>query len=246
MARKGADKVDGWLILDKPAGISSTAALGRARRALNAGQGGPCRHARSAGDRRAGARLRRGDQAAQHGDRDRQDLPLHRALGRARDTDDAEGQVTATSQIRSGAAEIEAGLAAFRGAIVQVPPDYSAVKLQGKPAYARRRAGEEVEIAPPRASGSTASSWSRRRTRTTPYLWCSAAKAPISGVWPATWPPRSAAAGMSRSSRRLAVGRFAEADAIALEKLEASGIVPPLWRICERSRPRWTTSRRWP
>jgi tRNA pseudouridine55 synthase len=62
------------------------------------------------------------------------------------DTLDAEGEVIATSDIRPTLSEIEAVLPQFTGPIEQVPPAYSALKIDGKPAYARARAGEDVEM----------------------------------------------------------------------------------------------------
>jgi tRNA pseudouridine55 synthase len=225
MARKGADKVDGWLILDKPAGISSTAALGRARRALNAGKAG---HAGTLDPLATGVLVLAFGEATKLISMVIETDKAYRFTvrwGEARDTDDAEGQVIATSPHRPQRAEIEAGLAAFRGPIVQVPPDYSAVKLQGKPAYARRRAGEAVEITPRQVR------IDRFELEDIPYpdhatfmVQCS------KGTYIRSLARDLAASlggcGHVTALRRLAVGRFAEADAIPLEKLEASGHSP--------------------
>ena len=64
--------------------------------------------------------------------------------GEARTTQDREGEVTATSDIRPSKDEIEAILPEFTGPIEQVPPAYSAIKVDGKRAYALARAGQEV------------------------------------------------------------------------------------------------------
>src|SRR5438045_8467534 len=69
-------------------------------------------------------------------------------FGEETDTLDAEGQVVATSDVRPVRREVEAVLAQFTGAIEQVPPAFSALKIGGKPAYARARAGEDVELKP--------------------------------------------------------------------------------------------------
>ena len=68
-------------------------------------------------------------------------------FGQATNTDDAEGEVIATSEARPTDADIEAALPAFRGQIEQVPPQFSAVKVDGERAYARARSGEESELA---------------------------------------------------------------------------------------------------
>ena len=69
------------------------------------------------------------------------------SFGAATATDDAEGEVVATSDVRPGRAAILAALPAFTGAIVQIPPAYSALKVDGARAYALARAGESVELA---------------------------------------------------------------------------------------------------
>jgi tRNA pseudouridine55 synthase len=68
-------------------------------------------------------------------------------LGAATNTDDAEGEVIATSDLRPSDAEIQAALPAFTGDIEQVPPQFSAVKVDGERAYTLARAGEEMELA---------------------------------------------------------------------------------------------------
>ncbi len=67
--------------------------------------------------------------------------------GEARDSDDAEGKITATSDNRPGKDEIEAALPRFTGDLIQVPPAYSAIKVQGERAYDLAREGTVVELA---------------------------------------------------------------------------------------------------
>ena len=69
-------------------------------------------------------------------------------FGLATATGDAEGEVTARSPHRPSDGEIEAAFAGFRGLIEQVPPAFSAIKVDGKRAYARARAGESVTLKP--------------------------------------------------------------------------------------------------
>jgi tRNA pseudouridine55 synthase len=69
-------------------------------------------------------------------------------FGEETDTLDLEGKVIATSDVRPERDEIETVIDFFTGAIEQVPPVYSALKVGGKAAYARARAGEEVELQP--------------------------------------------------------------------------------------------------
>ncbi|MDO9489944.1 MAG: tRNA pseudouridine(55) synthase TruB [Sphingomonadaceae bacterium] len=70
------------------------------------------------------------------------------AFGAATATDDAEGEIVATSDVRPDRAAILAALPGFTGPIVQTPPAYSALKIDGERAYALARAGEAVELAP--------------------------------------------------------------------------------------------------
>jgi tRNA pseudouridine55 synthase len=67
-------------------------------------------------------------------------------FGAVTSTLDAEGEVVATSEVRPALAEIEAILPRFTGPIEQVPPAFSALKIDGKRAYDRARAGEDVEL----------------------------------------------------------------------------------------------------
>ena len=112
-------------------------------------EGRPRRHARSAGHRRPADRARRGDQDRAVPDGRRQDLSLHHRLGRA-------PPPASTARARSPRpptcgptrAEVEAALPAFVGEIEQVPPAFSAVKVDGERAYDLAREGVEVELEP--------------------------------------------------------------------------------------------------
>ena len=73
-------------------------------------------------------------------------------FGQETDTLDAEGEVVATSDVRPTRDQIAAVLAQFTGEIEQIPPAYSALKVDGTPAYKRARAGEELELKPRRVT----------------------------------------------------------------------------------------------
>jgi len=146
MKRRGA-AIDGFLVLDKPVGIGSTPALGRARRALGAAKAG---HAGTLDPLASGVLVIAFGEATKLVSFVMDGAKRYRfgvRWGEARATDDAEGEVTATSAVRPTRAAIEAALPRFVGAIAQVPPAYSAIKLAGRPAYARARGGEAVELA---------------------------------------------------------------------------------------------------
>ena len=146
--RRKGDAVSGWICLDKPIDLTSTQAVGRVRRALGAQKAG---HAGTLDPLATGI------------------LPI--ALGEATKTVpflmdaakayrftvawgattsgfDREGAVIATSDVRPTRAAVEAALPAFLGEIEQVPPMFSAVKVDGERAYDLAREGVEVDLAP--------------------------------------------------------------------------------------------------
>jgi tRNA pseudouridine55 synthase len=146
--RRKGNPVNGWIVLDKRAGMTSTQAVGAVRRLYNAQKAG---HAGTLDPLATGI------------------LPL--ALGEATktvsfavdgekayrftvrwgvetDTDDAEGSVARTSDRRPTFADIEAVLPRYIGAIQQTPPQFSAIKIDGNRAYDLARDGEVVALEP--------------------------------------------------------------------------------------------------
>ena len=109
----------------------------------------------------------------------------------------------------------------FTGTIEQVPPRFSAVKIDGERAYDLARDGETVEIAPRAGRQSIGSNWSKCPIRIMPCWPPNAAKEPMSARWPAISAGRWARLGTFRRSRRSRVGPFGEGDMISLEQLEA-------------------------
>jgi tRNA pseudouridine55 synthase len=146
--RRKGDPVSGWVCLDKPEGLGSTQAVGRVKRAFNAQKAG---HAGTLDPLATGI------------------LPI--ALGEATktvpflmDADkayrftvawgvetasfDREGAVTGMSDVRPARADIEKALSTFVGEIDQVPPDFSAVKVDGQRAYDLAREGIRLDLEP--------------------------------------------------------------------------------------------------
>ena len=148
MARgKKGRVVSGWLIVDKPAGITSTAVVGKVKWALGAQKAG---HAGTLDPAATGVLAVALGEATKTVPYITDALKSYRfnvTLGSATNTDDAEGIVIATSDLRPSDAEIIAALTRFRGAIQQIPPQFSAVKVDGERAYALARAGEEMDLA---------------------------------------------------------------------------------------------------
>ena len=141
----------GWLIIDKPVGPGSTQIVSAVRRALR--EGGYPRvkvgHGGTLDPLASGVLpVALGEATKLSGrmlDADKQ-YEFTVAFGAETDTLDAEGQVVARSDRRPTPAEVEAALPMFTGTIDQVPPAFSALKVDGRRAYRRARAGEAVEM----------------------------------------------------------------------------------------------------
>ena len=174
--------LNGWIILDKPVGLGSTTAVSAVKRILREagepktkiGHGGTLDPLASGvlpialgeATKLAGRML---DAAKAY------EFTIR--FGGETDTLDAEGEVVAASDLRPTAEQVEAILPRFMGEIEQVPPAYSAVKIGGKAAYARARAGEDVDlksrkvtihsllVCHPRARGGSASLEEQRDSR---------------------------------------------------------------------------------
>ena len=143
--------MDGWLILDKPVGLGSTQAVSAVKRALRTGGYGKAKvgHGGTLDPLASGVLpIALGEATKITGrmlDADKAyDFTIR--FGDETSTLDAEGPVIATSDVRPTLAEVEAVLPRFTGTISQVPPVYSALKVDGQRAYDLARKGEEVEL----------------------------------------------------------------------------------------------------
>lgn len=147
MGRRNDRDISGWLVVDKPAGVTSTAVVNKVRWAFGAKKAG---HAGTLDPEATGVLAVALGEATKTVPYITDALKCYRfavRLGAATKTDDAEGEVIATSDLRPDDAAIAAALGAFRGEIMQVPPQFSAVKVEGERAYALARAGEEMDLA---------------------------------------------------------------------------------------------------
>ena len=145
--RKGRD-VSGWLVVNKPAGITSTAVVNKVKWAFEAKKAG---HAGTLDPAATGVLAVALGEATKTVPYITDALKCYRftvAFGASTTTDDAEGAVIATSALRPADGAIAQALAAFRGEIQQTPPQFSAVKIDGARAYDLAREGEVVDIAP--------------------------------------------------------------------------------------------------
>jgi tRNA pseudouridine55 synthase len=138
--------VNGWLLLDKPVGMTSTHAVSVAKRLFQAKRAG---HAGTLDPLASGClpiALGEATKTVPFVMDGRKTYQFTVRWGEERDTDDAEGRVAATSAVRPSAEDIRALIPRFSGTIEQVPPRFSAVKIEGERAYDLARDGEEVEL----------------------------------------------------------------------------------------------------
>jgi tRNA pseudouridine55 synthase len=138
--------VNGWLILDKPIGMTSTHAVSVAKRLYSARRAG---HAGTLDPLASGLlpiALGEATKTVPFVMDGRKIYQFTVRWGEERDTDDAEGRVDATSAARPSADDIRALLPRFSGTIAQVPPRFSAIKIDGERAYDLARDGEVVEL----------------------------------------------------------------------------------------------------
>jgi tRNA pseudouridine55 synthase len=140
--------VHGWVVLDKPVGMSSTHAVMLVKRLFQAKRAG---HAGTLDPLASGVlpiALGEATKTVPFVMEGRKVYRFTLRWGEERDTDDAEGRVTASSAERPSAATLAALLPRFVGQIAQVPPRFSAIKIDGERAYDLARDGEAVDIAP--------------------------------------------------------------------------------------------------
>lgn len=217
--RRKGQAISGWLIIDKPAGMTSTEVVNRARRILDAqkaGHGGTLDPLATGVLPLAFGEATKTVSYVMEGDKT---YRFTVRWGQATDTDDSEGKVVAEDPKRPAKEDIEALLPKFEGEIEQVPPAYSAIKVAGQRAYDLAREGETVELKP----------------RTVFIEWMELVDRPDEdhavfevGCGKGTY-MRSLARDFGKALschghvsalRRLAVGPFREEDAISLDYLE--------------------------
>ncbi len=141
----------GWIILDKPLGLGSTQAVSAVKRALREADEPKTKvgHGGTLDPLASGVLPIAIGEATKLAGRMLDSTKTYEftiSFGEETNTIDAEGDVIATSDVRPTLQQIEAILPHFTGAIEQVPPAFSALKIEGKPAYARARSGEAVDL----------------------------------------------------------------------------------------------------
>ena len=227
MGKRKGEKVDGWVILDKPVGLGSTPAVGKVRRlfgAQKAGHGGTLDPLASGVLPIALGEATKTVPFVMDG---RKEYRFTLAFGEARSTEDREGEVTATSDVRPGDAAIAAALGAFTGDIEQIPPAFSALKIDGKRAYDLARAGEAVEMKPRRVTIERLELTGRPDADHADFV-VACGKGTYIRSLGRDLALALGSVGHLSALRRTVAGPFREEAAISLPKLEALGHIPPL------------------
>ncbi len=226
MRRRRGRPLDGWLIIDKPAGMTSTDVVNRVRRSFDAQKAG---HGGTLDPLATGVLPIAFGAATKTVPYVMDGTKLYHftlRLGEARDTDDADGAVTATSAERPGNDAIEQALAAFRGTIMQVPPAYSAIKVAGERAYDMAREGR-APVLEPRPARIDRFDLIDRPDADTAIFAVQSGK----GVYMRSLARDLAAAcgtvGHVGALRRLRVGPFTESASISLDKCMRADDTPP-------------------
>ena len=145
--RSNKRRVDGWLLIDKPAGITSNAVVNNVKWAFSAKKAG---HAGTLDPEATGLlaiALGEATKTIPYVTSGMKAYTFIVRLGQATNTDDIEGQVIASSDLRPSNEEIISALLPFIGDIKQTPPQFSAVKVDGQRAYKLARDGEELDLA---------------------------------------------------------------------------------------------------
>ena len=221
MARKRRGKtVNGWIVVDKPSGITSTHAVNVTRNAFDAAKAG---HSGTLDPLATGIlpiALGEATKTIPFVVNTSKDYRFEIRWGEARDTDDCEGRVTATSETRPAQMEIEAALNGFRGTIEQVPPRFSAVKINGQRAYDLARENKPIELAP-REIWIAGFSLDRLVDTDRATFLVTRGKGAYMRALARDLALAVGTVGHVSALRRLRVGPFNEGDAISLDSLKA-------------------------
>jgi len=223
--RKKGDHVSGWVIVDKPVGPGSTNVVSMIRRIFNAQKAG---HAGTLDPLASGilpVALGEATKTVPFIIDATKGYRFTVTFGASTTTDDLEGEVTAVSDHIPAFAEVEAALRLFVGPVSQVPPAFSAIKVDGARAYDLARAGETVALKAREIIIHNTTLLSVEGKAATIEISCS------KGTYVRSLARDLALAlgtlGHVSALRRIAHGPFAEAQAIPLDKLMGFSHIPP-------------------
>lgn len=211
--------ISGWVVLNKPYDFTSTQAVGKVRWLLSAAKAG---HAGTLDPLATGILPIALGEATKAVPQVQEGTKVYRfaiGWGRATSTDDSEGEVIATSDVRPEAAALNAVLPRFTGTIMQRPPAFSAIKVDGERAYDLARAGETVELAARPIDIDEITLVSHGADESVLEVTCG------KGTYVRSLARDIAEAlgtvGHVTRLHRAAVGPFSDADAVTIEQLEA-------------------------
>jgi tRNA pseudouridine55 synthase len=225
--------ISGWVVLDKPYNMTSTQAVGKIRWLFGAAKAG---HAGTLDPLATGILPIALGEATKAVPQVQDGTKIYRfaiAWGTATTTDDAEGSVVATSDVRPEEAALQAVLPGFTGEILQRPPIFSALKIDGERAYDLARAGEAVDLQPRSIQVDAIKLIEHGTEHSTLEVVCG------KGTYVRSLARDIAEAlgtrGHVSQLHRAAVGPFHDADALTIEQLEAlepehrDGLLKPVW-----------------
>ena len=223
--RRSGQPVHGWVVLDKPIGLSSTVAVARVKRLFDAQKAG---HAGTLDPLATGVLAVALGEATKTVPYAMEGEKLYRFTarwGESRDTDDAEGEVVERSDVRPTEGEILAQIPKFTGDILQVPPAFSAIKVKGERAYDLAREGEEFSLEPRTISIREARLVAIPDSDHAAFE-LSCGKGSYVRAWVRDLAIALGTCGHVTELRRLKVGPFSIEAAISLENLETLGHSP--------------------
>jgi tRNA pseudouridine55 synthase len=215
--------VNGWVILDKPQGLTSTQAVSRVKRAFEAQKAG---HAGTLDPLATGIlpiALGEATKTVPYVVDGEKSYRFTVTWGIETDTDDSEGKPTRSSELRPDPAAVTAILRDFIGDIQQMPPQYSAIKVDGARAYDLARDGGQFELAARQVTVHELTILEMCTDGSTSVFDCACGKGTYVRSLARDMGRRLGCYGHVTRLRRTSVGPFAEADAISLEKLEELG-----------------------
>jgi tRNA pseudouridine55 synthase len=223
--RNRESTVHGWLILDKPVGLTSTQAVSRLKRLFDTRKAG---HAGTLDPLASGCLPVAFGEATKTVPFVVDGLKIYRFAvkwGIETDTDDSEGKTIETSDVRPTDAQIDAILPRFTGLIEQVPPKFSAIKIAGERAYDLAREGEVVDLKARQVEILSLERTGPGRDGETEFE-CECGKGTYVRALARDMGRMLGTRGHIVALRRLAVGPFGEEDMIPLDKLQ---------EVCDRA-----------
>jgi tRNA pseudouridine55 synthase len=220
--RRPRQKIDGWVVLDKPLGMGSTKAVGRVRWLFGAEKAG---HGGTLDPLATGVlpiALGEATKTVPFVMDGRKEYRFTLRFGEARATEDAEGEVTARSDMRPTDPAIRGVLGRFTGEIEQVPPAFSALKVGGERSYDLARKGQMPDLKPRQVTIERLEFCGRPDSDHADFV-VSCGKGTYIRSLGRDLAEALGTVGHLAALRRTAAGPFREEAAISLSKLEALG-----------------------